>query len=173
MSGADHTGRTSRPEARARRQADAARLVAAARADAGLSAADVAAEAGVSGTLVYEWESPDSGRRVSLGDAMTPSLARHVVARLARSVGMVAVTLPAARGVHDDLAAVARVQRETSEAVTAHLDAIADGVIDRAENAHVRSEIDDAIDALVTLRESLAAVAHEPVVGVRRIGGGR
>lgn len=173
MSAADRAARLSSGEARAARHAEASRLLRAAREEAGLTVAQVSAEAGTSPTVWRELEDPDHAKRAPLGDAMAPSIARHVVAALAARVGMVAVTLPAARVVHDDLAAIARVQRETSEAVSAHLDAISDGVIDRVENARVRAKIHAAIVELVTLSETLAATAHEPCTGVRRIGGSR
>lgn len=170
--GGDRTEQARRTRAgdRADRHGEAAELFAEARRAAGLTCKEVAAACAVSETLVYGWEDPDSGKSVPLGDAMNPATECAVVRLLAKRAGMVAVSLPSVDGVHDDLAAAFDLQRETSEAVTTHLHAISDGVITRQENAAVRAEIDQAIEALVRVKLSLEATAHEPCTGVRRAG---
>lgn len=165
----DHT-----PES-AQRCADAASLLAEARAAAGVSTSRLAEECGVSRALVRAWEDASDPSHVPPADALlAPCIAAHAVRVLAARAGMVAVDLPSAevkRG--DDHRMLADVHRETSEVVSKHLAALADGHVTRRENAELRREIREAQVVLAQLDVELAATAHEPVVGVRRIDGWR
>lgn len=59
--------------------------------------------------------------------------------------------------------------RETAEALQAHLVAISDGRIDRAEGAHLERELDEAISRLVSLRQIARTAQREGVIGVEGV----
>lgn len=151
------------------RKAEAAMLLGYARREAGLTASKLAAEAGVSRTLVRAWEDEeDPDHPVPLDAVFVPELQRAMVRALAARAGLVVAEIPQIGGAHDDVRLVADVQRETTEAVSAFLDAISDGVVTRAENERVRREAREAVEALTRLIVTIEATAHEPVVGIRR-----
>lgn len=155
---------------------DAAAITRTARERAGLSAARLGQMAGErSRAVIREMEDVEDRGGIPHADVwLVPDVLPHVIDQLADRCGRVVVELPRVDTNGDDLRLLAEVQRETSEAVTAHLDGIADGVLTRQEVARSMAEVDQAILALVRLRERLRAVQREPVVGVRGVvAGGR
>lgn len=150
----------------------AAKILADARNAAGLSVAKVAELAGGrSRAVIREMEdASDRGGRVHADVLLVPELLPHVADQIATLAGMVAVPLPKVDGTTNHLADALELQRETSEALTTHLHAIADNVITRAENAACRAEIMGAIKALLRVHVALEATADEPCTSVRRPG---
>lgn len=133
----------------------------------GTNVAALALTLGVSATRIGEWRAPEQDRHLSVADASRlPPLVRLVIAEHVAGPGYVVAELPAADAhVSDDLALAARTQRETAEAVAKHLTAIADGRYDRAEGVELEREVNEAIAALLTVRETARRAIREGVVG--------
>ena len=90
--------------------------------------------------------------------------------------GRAVVDLPVGLSARDDLALVIRAQKETTEAINAHLAALADGRMDAAEGASLEAECDEGIAALLAIRERARLAQRERVIGLtglRAVGGGR
>jgi len=154
------------------RKAEVSRWLAAALLEVGAVKTVCAAAIGVRRQRLDEWADPDSPRSLSVADAraLPPKVRRRLLERLASELGCTVVDLPSAdeRDLESDLELVTRVQRETSEAVGAHLAAIADGVIDRREAVRCRDEIDEAIGALLSARLLMIQALDRGVYRVER-----
>jgi hypothetical protein len=134
----------------------------------GVAVREAGALIGVDEKLVRRWLDPHEGQSVSVADlAALPIEVRIAVVRADLLPGHVIVreTSPSDAGAASIAAHVAA-QRETSEALTAHLEAIADGHITRAEGASLERELDEAIARLVALREHARQAQREGVIGV-------
>lgn len=126
---------------------------------------------GVRRQRLDEWADPDSARSLSVADlrAMPPAVRHSLLDWMASEMGCTVVERPpAAASLEDDLAVALRVQRATSEAVSAHLAAIADGHVDRAEARTCLQEIEEAEQALGAAKQLMLRAVDEGVVSIRR-----
>lgn len=85
-------------------------------------------------------------------DAMPEAIALGAAAKLAARHGHALVKLPAEVSVLGALKAIARIQKESGEAILEAADALADGRLDRAEAARLLRELDELISAVLPLR---------------------
>lgn len=76
--------------------------------------------------------------------------------------------LPGAVEAADDWRLVAAAQRESGQAITAMLEAIADGRVTATEGATLDRECTEAVAALLGIRERARGAMRERVVGIRR-----
>ena len=104
---------------------------------------------GLSETDLRRMTKPSEGRFFAVADL--PALPVVCATRLAswalESHGLAVVELPTASGIAADYSTIARAQRESSEAVTCSLEALAAGHIGRAKAADLERECDEAIAA--------------------------
>lgn len=136
----------------------------------------VAAANGVSRQLLGQWADPERDAAISVADAAgLPADGRMALAEYVAGEGFMVAPLPAAESCRAGIELHVRVLTETTQAVTAHAVAIADGRVDRREGAELECEIDEAIRALLTLRECARQAQREGVVGValHAIAGGK
>lgn len=122
---------------------------------------------GVSRTLVRQWADAESDTQIGVADAAgLGPLQRMPLAEYVAGPGYMMAELPACEETaRAGIELHVRVLRETTEVVTAHAIAISDGRVDRREGAVLEREIDDAIRALLTLRECARQAQREGVVG--------
>jgi hypothetical protein len=114
---------------------------------------------------------PESAKSLSVADlrGLPPAVRLELVRWVADELGAFVAELPLADAdPGDDVALVARVQRETSEAVSMHLGAVANGHVDRREAVEVLREVEQAVAALLTVRELMRRVIDDGAHSVRR-----
>lgn len=140
----------------------------------------IAAQLSAKRSHVARWRDPGSGQSIPGAQilGLPPLARRRVIEVLAISLGCALAELPAASSVGNDLALAIALQRETSEAVSSLLAAIADGAITRIEATPARREVRGAIAALLAVDAVLASAEREGVVAatglpLRSVGGGR
>jgi hypothetical protein len=136
----------------------------------GASIAIVAAELGISETDLRRMTKPSEGRFFAVADI--PALPVVCATRLAswalEGHGLAVVELPTTSGPAADYATIAKAQRETSEVVSCGLDALAVGHIGRIKAAELERECDEAIAALLAVREIARAAKREGVMAIAR-----
>jgi hypothetical protein len=98
--------------------------------------------------------------------ALLPDPARVAVAQYVAGERFAVVELPHVETGREAIVEALAAQRETSEALAAHLVAIADGIVTRDEGARLVREVDEAIRELMRLRALGEAAVREGVVGV-------
>jgi hypothetical protein len=116
---------------------------------------------------------PTTGRAVPLEHVLgLPDDAyRVVVDKLAQRAGLALVDMPKAGEMGDDFRAIAAAQRESADVVARGLDALADGRMCAREGAELAAECDEAIAALLAIRERARLAQREGVIGlVRKVG---
>lgn len=136
-----------------------------------VSQASVALELGVGETMVAEWAKAEKPRSIPFADALAlPEAVRLALAEMLIGEGRAIVTIPgASEREGSDLLAVARVQRESGDVISAVLSALADGHMTGAEGAHVERECDESIAATLAIREVARAAQRERVLPLRRV----
>jgi hypothetical protein len=109
---------------------------------------------------------------IDLADAggLPPALRVRLARWLAGPGHQVVEEPPLERCEIDDLELAIDAQRETSEAMTKHLEAVRRGHATRAQGAELEREADEAICALLRIREWARAAKSEGVAGARRRG---
>lgn len=148
------TARRTRAGDREDRKAEAAEILRSARLASNVTEEGLADDAGVSRALIRGMESIDDHEHPPhLDVAMSPAIAVEAVKLLAKRAGLVVVCkLPElAPGAHEHLRMAVDVQRECADVLNAFLPAIADGHVSPSENAHVRAQAWEAIEALARL----------------------
>ncbi|MEM9073925.1 MAG: phage regulatory CII family protein [Myxococcota bacterium] len=90
---------------------------------------------------------------------------RIVLTAFAEGMGASIVDLPLADGIDDDVVTAANAAREATSAAAALIEAAVDGKIDAREGARIVDECDDAIAALMAIRERGRLAVQERVVG--------
>lgn len=98
--------------------------------------------------------------------ALLPDPARVALAQHVAGERFALVELPHVETGREAIVEALAAQRETSEALAAHLVAIADGIVTRDEGARLVREVDEAIRELLRLRALGEAAVREGVVGV-------
>ena len=153
---------------------EAARIVGEALDAEGSSRAIVAAHLGVSERELGRCTSTSSGRHMPLGHVLglPPAVVVRIAGRMVEPLGKAIVDLPKTSATSDELRALATAQRETAEAIAHGLDAMADGHMTRAEGARVEQECDEAIAALLVIRDRARLAQREGVIGLRAVSGG-
>lgn len=112
---------------------------------------------GVAHQHVAQWRDPDAPRAMSFADALAlPPGVRLVLAELLAGPGHVVVELPPDAGERSSLDHAAEMQRETADVFVAHLRALADGIVTRAEASPLRAELRQAIRLFLSLDRFLA-----------------
>lgn len=155
------------PVSKCERRAQISRAIARVFAAHDLTAARAGALAGVTHQHVSEWIDPDCSRSMPLADAtalpveVRRDLAEHVVGD-----GHVVIEVPR-EGPRLDLEHAIALQRETSDVVRCHLEAISDGTITRAEARDLRAEIREAMRALGALDLACVRAEAEGVTSTR------
>lgn len=154
---------------RERRKNIVARALSRALAVVGASQSMVAATLGLSPTGFARLLDGESSHALTVADAigLPPLVRRHIADLLAESLGCVLAEVPAAVGAETDLALAIDAQRETHEALAAHLSAIADGHITRAEAVELRREVAQAQSRLAAIGQLAERALREGVVGTR------
>jgi hypothetical protein len=111
---------------------------------------------------------PTTGRRVQYEQMLRlPEDAQSVaLARWASRQGKAVVDLPKPSSKGGDMRALATAQRESAEAVATTLEAISDDRIDANEGVRGERECDEAIAALLVIRERFRLAQREGVIGV-------
>lgn len=152
--------------AREQRRHDVARLLARGLLDACVTT--LAAGLGCSRQLVQHWIDPERDASISVADAAAlPAPIRAPLAEYVAGPGYMMAELPAAdTDGRASLALHVRALRETSEAVTAHAAALADGRIDRSEGRDLERKCDEALRELLSVREAARRAQREGVIGV-------
>lgn len=84
--------------------------------------------------------------------------------------GLAVVALPEASSESDDLRSVAETQREAADVVAQGLEALADGHVTRSEGARLERECDEALAALLAIRELARRAQVEGVIPMTRRG---
>lgn len=132
--------------------------------------ASVALDLGVGETMVAEWCKPEKPRSMPFADALgLPEVVRRALAQDLVGAEYAIVALPSqTEAAGSDLLAIARVQREAGDVISQHLSALADGHMSAAEGAALEREVDEAIGALLTVRERARQAQRERVVALRR-----
>lgn len=159
--------------ARQKRRVEACAIVARAIEAAQDSRPVVAARMDIAPTELGRLVDPTSGRMFPLEHALALDVGayRVLLEQLASRTGLAVVELPSAASTTDDLRALAVAQRETAEAIAHGLDAMADGHMTRTEGARVEKECDEAIAALLVIRERARLAQREGVIGLRAATG--
>jgi hypothetical protein len=160
----------SSPKAdRERRKSIVARSLSRALAAVGASQSMVAATLGLSTTGFARLLDGEANHALTVADALglPPLVRRHIADLLAESLGCVLAEVPAAVGAETDLALAIDAQRETHEALAAHLSAIADGHITRAEAVGLQREVRQAQSRLAAIAQLAERALREGVVGTR------
>lgn len=85
-------------------------------------------------------------------DVMPEPVALGAAGRLAERHGYALVKLPEELSVTGALLAIAKIQKESGEAIVEAVTALADGRLDRAEAAKLLSELDELVAAVLPLR---------------------
>lgn len=124
---------------------------------------------GVTRSRVDDYCDPnaEAGLRAADIAALPPAVARDVLRSIADALGLGVVELPAASRSTCALAA-ARLAREAGEVIADAYEASADGEITPAEGARLERQCDDAIPALLEVREHARAAQRVPVVQLAR-----
>jgi hypothetical protein len=163
------------PEAqRGERRREACELLDAARRAADLTSDALAADIGCTRSAVQKMLDPDDiGHPVHADALMAPLVARHAVRLLATRAGMLAIDVPRCADGSAMLSAISEISRETSDVVTATVEAIADGVVTRPERDALRKQIREAQEALARLDRALELVGDEAATNVHAIGAKR
>ena len=153
---------------RAERAASLASVLRRSLVEHGVSHSAAALALGVPRQRLDEWCDPDVEGQLRASDlaALPPAVARDVLRSIADALGLGVVELPAASRSSAALAA-ARLAREAGEVIAEAYEAAADGVITPAEGARLERECDEAIPALLEVREAAREAQRVPV---RRIG---
>jgi hypothetical protein len=119
---------------------------------------------------------PTTGRAVPLDHVLglkdvDPASYRKALDLMAARDGLVVTDLPSAGEMGDDFRAIAAAQRESADVVARGLDALADGRMCAREGAELAAECDEAIAALLAIRERARLAQREGVIGlVRKVG---
>jgi hypothetical protein len=127
----------------------------------------VAATIGVTRQRIDQWLALDDDAQVSVADAMSlPQPMRMAAAQLIAGDGYMLAALPDIGDSSSDLDLVMRAQKESGDVIATHLAALRDGRMCRAEGAQLEREADEAIAALLTVRERARQAQREVVLGV-------
>ncbi|MBL9112797.1 MAG: hypothetical protein JNM74_26160 [Myxococcales bacterium] len=137
---------------------------------AGASIAVVAAALGLSETDLRRMMRPSSGRLFAAADlaALPTACAASLAAHLLEGHNLAVVELPKPSRDACDLRLVANAQRESAEAVACALEAVGAGHLTRAQAATLERETNEAIAALLAVREVARVAMREGVVGLVR-----
>jgi len=109
-------------------------------------------------------------KALHVADAMlAPEAVRLALAQLLAGDGHAIVELPTSTDQSDDFRLIATVQRESGEAISATLEAIADGRIGADEGARLVKECDEAIASLLAVRERGRSAVRNRVVEFRAV----
>lgn len=130
----------------------------------------IAAELEISATDLGRICDPTKGRAVPLEHVLgLPDDARRaLLTTLADREGLALVEMPKALVATDDLRLLCEAQREASDVVTRGIEACADGHMTRTEGAEIERECDEAIAALLAVRERARLAKREGVIAIRR-----
>lgn len=128
---------------------------------------------GVAHQHVSDWRDPDVARSMPFADATAlPEQARVDLALAILDDTHAIVRVPAVEaGTADDLRDAAAAQLETSQVLTKHLGAIADGLLDAREGVELERECDEALLTILRIRERARAAQRERVVRLRAVEG--
>lgn len=127
---------------------------------------------GVAHQHVAQWRDPDAPRAMSFADALAlPAGLRRALAELLAGPGHAVVRLPEGHTEACDLRAISSMQREASDVVAKHLDALADGRLDAREGEVLERECDELIASVLPIRERAREAQRERVVALRRARG--
>lgn len=127
----------------------------------------VAATIGLSRQRIDQMIALDDEAQLSVADAMAmPQPIRHALATDLIGDGHMIAALPAAASDSSDLDLVMRAQKESADVIAAHLAALRDGRMCRAEGVELEREVDEAIAALLSVRERARQAQREVVIGV-------
>jgi hypothetical protein len=109
----------------------------------------------------------DGDKQLSVADLIAgpKPVRRAVVAEIIDDDEMV-VSLPDVSDDADDLALIMAAQKESAEVISTHLAALRDGRMCRAEGATLEREADEAIAALLVVRERARQAQREVVIGL-------
>jgi hypothetical protein len=128
----------------------------------------VAALTGAAHQHVAQWRDPDAPKSLGFADALAlPLPIRRALAEMLMP-GHVVAALPDATP-RASIAHAIEVQRETSDVVTLHMLAIADGVVSRGEASKLRPEIREAMRALVALDHVCEQAMREGAVSAEEV----
>jgi hypothetical protein len=163
------------PEAqRGERRREMCELLDEARRNAGLTTEALAADIGCTRTAVQKMlDSDDISHPVHADALLSPLVARHSIRLAAARNGMLAIDVPRCAEGSAMLSAISEISRETSDVVTATVEAIADGVVTRPERDALRKQIREAQEALARLDRALELVGDEAATNVHAIGAKR
>jgi hypothetical protein len=161
----------SRPEQRAGARAIVARFLAALFSRTRTSRADVARTIAASDSHVDRTCDPESGRAWQLPDALLLTAEERIaIAGLLAGDAFALVELPPDEiATADDLRDAARVQREAGELIAAHLEALADGLLDAREGAALERAADELVAAALKIRARARQAQRERVIGLRAV----
>jgi len=162
-------GQASSPRVRrATRAASLATTLRRALVDHGVSHSAAALALGVPRQRLDEWRDPDVEGQLRAADiaALPPDVARDVLRSIADALGLAVVELPQASR-STCARAAARLAREAGEVIAEAYEAAADGDVTPSEGARLERECDEAIPALLEVREAAREAQRVPV---RRIG---
>jgi hypothetical protein len=139
---------------------------------AGVTIESVAECAGVSPTLARKWTQEEEHDALPLADAISlPLEVRLALAQWLAGSEHVVSLLPDAACAPDDLRLLGAVQRQAAAAVSAGLDALADGHMCAAEGAALVPLCNGAIAPLLTLRAVALAAQSRRAISMH--GGGK
>lgn len=134
-------------------------------ADAGVSISSIAVALGVGETLVREWA--DAHKERAMPVAAVRMLPREVALAVIRSIlpeGYAVAEVPSEEPA--SMSTVIAAHRESSDAVTSAMTALADGRVTREEAVELERRCDAAIAELVTIRALARRARREGCVAV-------
>jgi hypothetical protein len=128
----------------------------------------IAAGLGVSRQYLGRLADAEVDSHLSVADAAgLPDAARMELAQYIAGPGHMVAEAPAVDSdVRAGMSLHLRALRETTEAVTSHAMAMADGRITRSEGASLEGECDEAIRVLLAVREVARRAQRDGVIGV-------
>lgn len=137
-------------------------------ADDGRTRAVIAAEMGVSVTMLDKWGDPQSGARVpSFAFGMLNGAAFvGAIGEMLDGSGHAVVELPAPDAGAVDMRALAAMQRAASDTLTTSIEAFADGHVTRSEGAAIGSHARRVVSLALGLVELAKTAQREGVIGV-------
>lgn len=155
--------------AREQRRVDVARILAQGLLDTRTSNVAAADRIGMADTHLAECAKPGGSKHLHAADAAALPLPVALdVARYIAGDAHEVIALPTgdATDAATDLVLAAKTQRETSDVIAALLTGVADGHLDASEGKTLEREADEAIRALLAVRELARRAQRERVVGV-------
>jgi hypothetical protein len=154
--------------AREQRRADVARIIGHGLLDANVTHVGAAEAIGMASAHLTECAKPGGAKHLHVADA--PALPLPVALDIARYIAgdayaVIALPTGETTDVASDLLLAAAAQRESSDAISALLMGVADGHLDSREGAKLEREADEAIRALLAVREVARRAQRERVIG--------